>query len=796
MNPIDKITKKGTPLSEILYLESRFSHSARHSVLRFICWLLTLLVVLLFFNIFFKASFDITPQIFGIILIAVSVWLFLFSVELFFRFYYSDTLESVLDGARILYENKNGDISGSLISSKFGQRLLARAGVDQEARQSFIKSRRGFYNLKLSEELLGEGFTTKGLGLSIYDQDYEFSKFLSQQQINRDEFSGALDWLILENRIASFKENKFSKKHLEDIRGLAGNWSYGVTFTLDKYAKDLTFTSRLPSYIKVPTFEDNIDMMNSILSKSGDANLILIGEPWATANYVIPGLASRIVKGEVSSLLSKRRMMSLNYNALIASAKEKSNFENEFLKIFNEAAKAGNMILVIDDLPSFIQSAQQIGSDLGNLMSPYLEAAVQIVAISDPDRFHGVIEKNSSLMKGFDQVKIRDLKEDEVVRILENVGMEIEAKEGIYFTFPAILAIAKGADRYFSYGSMPDKAIDLLYKVVTGRRDNKKLITKKDVLNFIQLETNIPLGEISAGEKNKLTNLENILHERVVGQNRAIEAVSNAMRRGRLDIQNPKKPMGSFLFLGPTGVGKTETAKALAQVFFGDEKYLLRLDMTEYQSSDALNRLIGSFEGGKPGILSNMLRENPYGVLLLDEFEKTDKDVLNLFLQILDEGFFSDMNGKKINARNIIFIATSNAASDIIFDLVGKNQDINDSKNSLIKYIIDKNIFKPELVNRFDDVVIFEPLSPVQLKEIVNIMLGKLRNRLKDKGLDLTINDYLVDYVAKEGFNPVFGARPMNRAIQEKVEQTIAQKIIKGEISSGSTIEFKEGDLV
>ena len=266
--------------------------------------------------------------------------------------------------------------------------------------------------------------------------------------------------------------------------------------------------------------------------------------------------------------------------------------------------------------------------------------------------------------------------------------------------------------------------------------------------------------------------------------------MSNALRRARTGVRNPNKPIGSFLFLGPTGVGKTETAKALSYVFFGSEDNMMRLDMSEYQSDDAMDKLIGSFTSGKPGLLSNMIREKQYGLILLDEFEKTNKDVLNLFLQILDEGFFSDMTGQKINARNIIFIATSNAGADTIFAMVNAGKNPKDATEEIIADIVGKGLFKPELINRFDSTIIFKPLEIVDLQQIAKIMLTKVSDRMVEKGLKLEISDALIDYVATNGSNKAFGARPMNRFIQDSVEGAVANLILNGIAVPGKVIKF------
>jgi ATP-dependent Clp protease ATP-binding subunit ClpC len=395
-------------------------------------------------------------------------------------------------------------------------------------------------------------------------------------------------------------------------------------------------------------------------------------------------------------------------------------------------------------------------------------------------------------MAHFEVVTIKPLSLDEIVQVISREALISEEKYKILYTYPAILEIAKSAEYYFPEGVSADKASDLLNEISPWAIENNlELIGDDEVINYISKKTNIPISNISTAEKNKLLNLENLLMKRVIAQKEAVFAVSNAVRRSRAGIRNEKRPLGSFLFLGPTGVGKTETAKALADVFFGDEKLLMRLDMSEYQNKESLARLIGSQENNTQGILSNMLRENPYGVLLLDEFEKTNKEVLNLFLQIIDEGYFSDVTGKKVMARNIMFIATSNAGAEKIFEIVSTGKNLKNYEAEIISTIVKKEILKPELINRFDATVLFHPLSKQDLTEIAKLMLQKVEKRLGEKGMIFSIDKELIDFIAEGGYNPTFGARPMNRLIQDTVEQHMADLIIRGTLNAGQTINFK-----
>jgi ATP-dependent Clp protease ATP-binding subunit ClpC len=406
-----------------------------------------------------------------------------------------------------------------------------------------------------------------------------------------------------------------------------------------------------------------------------------------------------------------------------------------------------------------------------------------------------VLEKNQIFMQHFENILIREIDDSNALKVLENELVRFE-REGLFFTYPALLAVVDGAERYFPDGVMPDKAIDLLLEIVPKLlSERKSLVEKGDVLGLIETKTGIPVGEVKAEEREKLLDLENILKARIVGQDEAVKTVSSAVRRARSGITNPDRPLGSFLFLGPTGVGKTETTKVLADVFFGESARILRLDMSEYSGADSVEKLIGSFGSGKEGVLSSLLRERQYGVLLLDEFEKTTPDVMNLFLQILDEGFFSDSSGRKVSARNLIIIATSNAGSDRIWSAMQAGKDLSREKDAIVDDIVKSGVFKPELLNRFDGVVLFHPLTPAHLKRIAGLMLQKLHDRLAMQGINLAIDENLIDYVVGFGTDPKFGARPMNRAIQDKVEEAVARKILADSIPKGQEIRLNQGDF-
>ena len=523
--------------------------------------------------------------------------------------------------------------------------------------------------------------------------------------------------------------------------------------------------------------------------------MLLVGEEGVPRLAPLVRLARRIEAGTILPPLEHKHVFIFDGVPFVAAMQEKIRLETEIVKLLTEAVKAGNIIFVFADFDRFFTGAKALGSDLLAILDPFLISPnIQIVAISELGAFRQLFEPNPKIRERFERVLIEGAGVQGSIPIVEEEALRAERKNGILFTYPALRAVAESAERYFFEGIMPDKAIDLLLELVPKVKTiGKRTVTRADVLDLISKKTGINVSQATGEERAKLLKLEETLHDRVVGQDEAVKAISGALRRARSGISSPNRPMGSFLFVGPTGVGKTETTKALAQVFFGDESAITRLDMSEYASDDALPRLIGTFEGGKPGILASLLRERQYGVLLLDEFEKTNKEVHDLFLQILDEGFFTDVSGKRVNARNLIIIATSNAGSDLIWKLGQEGKPLD--KDVVLTEIINRAIFKPELLNRFDGIILFRPLTPEHLRIIAKFMLQKLGKRLQEKGIELVITDPLLDYLVSVGQDPKFGARPMNRAIQEKVEQVIAEKMLRGEVSAGSRVELGAADL-
>ncbi len=427
-------------------------------------------------------------------------------------------------------------------------------------------------------------------------------------------------------------------------------------------------------------------------------------------------------------------------------------------------------------------------------MLPYLETDdIQIVVGESSQRYEKGLSHDTRITQTFDVIEMNDVNEAGTLELLEQRALMHERTSGVVFSIPALQKIVESADRYFPSGSMPDKALDLLEELVPlTLRHNKTQVIPRDVEVLVSQVTKVPVGEPTKEERDLLLRLEEVLHKRVIAQDKAIDTVAKALRRARSGVGDKDKPLGTFLFLGPTGVGKTETAKALAYVLFGDEDTMIRLDMSEFQADTSLYDLIGDADSEKEGRLETLIRKRQFGVLLLDEFEKSHKNIHDLFLQILDEGSFTSGSGTPIHLKNLIIIATSNAGADLVWQWKQEGKDITKLKEKLIDHIVSHAIFRPELLNRFDEVVIFHALDEAHVRDIARIHLESFAKRiLHEKNITVIVTDELINHIVQKGYDPKFGGRPIERAIQDEIEQRIADELLAGTLHAGDTYIFK-----
>ncbi|WP_142830471.1 MULTISPECIES: ATP-dependent Clp protease ATP-binding subunit [Caryophanaceae] len=639
------------------------------------------------------------------------------------------------------------------------------------------------------------------------------------------------------------------------------------TPTLDGLARDLTQVAREGGLDPVIGRSDEITRVIEVLSRRTKNNPVLIGEPGVGKTAIAEGLAQQIVNNEIPETLRDKRVMVLDMGTVVAGTKYRGEFEDRLKKVMDEIRQAGNVILFIDELHTLIGAGGAEGAiDASNILKPSLSRGeLQCIGATTLDEYRKYIEKDAALERRFQPIQVDEPSVDESIQIIRGLRDRYEAHHRVKITDEAIEAAAKMSDRYISDRFLPDKAIDLIdeagskvrlrsyttppdlkelearleaarsekneavqsqefEKAASLRDAEQKLqnqldktkkewkekqgkeeseVTVEDIAKVVSMWTGIPVSKLAQTESDKLLNLESILHNRVIGQNEAVTSISKAIRRARAGLKDPKRPIGSFIFLGPTGVGKTELARALAESMFGDEDAMIRIDMSEYMERHSTSRLVGSPPGyvgyEEGGQLTEKVRRKPYSVVLLDEIEKAHPDVFNILLQVLEDGRLTDSKGRRVDFRNTVIIMTSNVGAEELkynkyvgFNLDDAKTDYKDMKGKMLAEL--KKAFRPEFLNRVDDMIVFHSLEKENLREIVNLMTKQLVDRLKEQDIDLELTEAALEKVAKEGYDPEYGARPLRRSLQKHVEDRLSEELLKGTALSGQRIIFDVED--
>lgn len=652
-------------------------------------------------------------------------------------------------------------------------------------------------------------------------------------------------------------------QHKEDLRKRNAKKAGGATSTLNQYSRDLTALAREGKLDPVIGRDTEIMRVVQILSRRTKNNPCLIGEPGVGKTAIAEGLALRIVNGEVPDTVKNKRVVTLDLSGMVAGSKYRGEFEERIKKVIKEVIEAGNIYLFLDELHTLIGAGGAEGAiDASNILKPSLSRGeIQMIGATTISEYRKYIEKDAALERRFQPVMVEEPSQEEAIRILSGIAYKYEEHHKVTISPEAIEAAVKLSDRYINDRNLPDKAIDLIdeasaalrlknmnipenikemqdairkydleiedaikneaYTEAAEHRRNQQelmkkydkavsryekaqaqknlVVTENDIAEVVSNWTKIPVQKLAQKESERLLKLESILHKRVVGQEEAVSAVARAMKRGRVGLQDPNRPIGSFLFLGPTGVGKTELSKALAEAMFGSENALIRVDMSEYMESHSVSKMIGSppgyvgFEEG--GQLSEKVRRNPYSVVLFDEIEKAHPDVFNVLLQVLDDGHITDSKGRKVSFKNTVLIMTSNAGAQRIIEpknlgfatKTDEKADYNKMKANVMEEV--KRLFKPEFINRIDEIMVFHPLTEKDMKQIITLLSKNLCDRCKTQmDIDLTFTSTLKDYLVKKYSDLKMGARPLKRAIQNVVEDELATAILEGRVKRGDVV--------
>ncbi len=754
-----------------------------------------------------------------------------------------------------------------LTSEKVKQSIEEIVGVGDEIEDanqiSFTpRSKRVIENAFLEARRLGtEYIGTEHLLIGIMKEgDCVATRIMLEEDVNPQGLYNELIKVLNEEGEESNESNSSSSKG-----------SYNSTPTLNQYGTDLTRQAKEGKLDPVIGRKEEIQRVIQILSRRTKNNPCLIGEPGVGKTAVAEGLAEKIVAGDVPEILKNKRVVSLDMASMIAGAKYRGDFEERIKKALKEVKKAGDVIIFIDEIHTIVGAGSAEGAvDAANILKPLLaRGEIQLIGATTLKEYRKYIEKDAALERRFSPVTVNEPTEEEATQILFGLRDKYEAHHNVKITDEAIKAAVELSSRYINDRYLPDKAIDLIDEAASKVRmssytepdsfkelkdkiekldkekeeairvqdfekaakirdkenakkkeleDAKKewetkssknvsTLKEEDIANVISSWTGIPVSKVSQSENDKLKNLEENLHKRVIGQDEAVSAVAKAIKRSRMGLKDPNKPIGSFLFLGPTGVGKTELSKALAENLFGSEDALIRIDMSEYMEPHSVAKLIGSPPGyvgyDEAGQLTEKVRRKPYSVILFDEIEKAHPDVMNMLLQVLDDGRLTDSQGRTVNFKNTVIIMTSNVGAKLITDKKtlgfieekeNGEKEYQDIKKDVMGEL--KKEFKPEFLNRIDEIIVFHKLEDNQIRKIVDIMLNNVAKLLKEQGIKLTVDENAKDLVAKKGTDKTFGARPLKRAIQTMVEDKIAEAMLDGKIKKEAKVTVQDDEIV
>lgn len=581
--------------------------------------------------------------------------------------------------------------------------------------------------------------------------------------------------------------------------GIAENWIYGYTFILEKFSKNINEEVAKEEDIYGIGHEDEIDTLVSVLGKITNRNALLVGEAGIGKSSLIQGVAQRINKGNVPNQIKDKRILQLDINGLIGYASVNSNVEVLIEKAARELQNSGDTILFIDEMQELVPSkAQESGHNLAGILLPHiLKSKFPIVGTVNYADYKKYFYSNESLRQSFTNIEVKEISSDDALQILETKVRILEDNFGIYITFPALISTVELAQRYLKEKKLPSSCVQLIEEASSWAKANGiTVLTSEHISKVISNQKGISVNSIDAKESTKLMKLEENIKSKVIGQDDAVQAVVEALRRAHTDIRNPNKPIGSFLFMGPTGVGKTHLAKIIAEEYFGDGKDIVRVDMSEYQELDSIDKFLGqntqsTLTGQNAITLVDRIKSNPYTVVLFDEIEKAHPQILDLFLQIFDEGRLTSSMGEVVDFTNSIIISTSNIGSRILLESFDDPSTTWEEAKDRTMIELRQSI-KPELLNRFDKVIIFHPHNIENLSEITDILLKELSDRLREKGLTMTWTNVISQLIASKANEPGMGARPIKRYIQDKIEGHIAKELIENSIKAGDNIEIKE----
>ena len=620
--------------------------------------------------------------------------------------------------------------------------------------------------------------------------------YLAEFKITSQDFSVVSNWI---NRIKNLAKNKHFWDKETGPAGVGEEWSYGYTPTLSLYSYDLSkYFGDTDIQINLFGHQGKLTEIETVLAKAQKNNCLLVGEPGVGKKTLVNAFALKLAKGDTLKALKYKRIRQIDIGRILAGGNV-GVWTDRLEQALSDAVEAGNIIIYIDNFQSLLggtdNSLKIGGIDATEILLPYLEkSGIHVIASISPNDYYSILRRKEGIVNSFEKVEVSPATPEDTEAILLETLPFIEQKYNCFIPFKTIKTAVSLADRYIHDVPFPEKALRLIEQAAVGLGGKKlEIMRPENVEKLVSQKTNVPVGEVQNQEKEKLLNLESFLHKRVIGQDEAIKAVADTLRRLRSGLTSGRRPAGVFLFLGPTGVGKTETARALAESYFGSEKQMIRLDMSEYQQPNSIDRLIGS-ASNTSGQLTDAVLANPFSLILLDELEKADKSILNLFLQVFEDGRLTDAMGRTSDFTNTVIIATSNAGAELIRERVSAGS-IEGLKQQFIDSLQQQGIFTPEFINRFDGVVVFKPLTQDELLKVAQLMIDSINKNLAEKRISVQVAPDALTKLVQLGYDPQFGARPMRRVITEKVENLLAKKMLEGTIQEGQNMAININDI-
>ncbi len=625
---------------------------------------------------------------------------------------------------------------------------------------------------------------------AMFMENAVMDQWLGENSMEMQDIVGGLMWE------ESFWARSLKPRGYDSYGGIGRDWASGFTQVLDQFGSNIS-VAIMDGQLDFSGVHRGhvIEQMLTNLGKSDRNNLAMVGEVGVGKTAIVYALAEKLIEGkEVSPALAYKQIVQIDSGAVTAAVNGNVSLELIFGQIINNANRAGNIILYLDEAQLFFGSGSGT-VDISGIILPALQSgSVSIITSFNLDDWSRVSSANPSLASMFARVDVEPADKEQTIGILQDISIALESRSKGMVTFKALQTAYEMSERYLRNKAMPARAIDLLSDSMNYPVDG--FITEESVAKATEILTNTKVSKVSEDEKTQLLNLEDLIHKRMINQSRAVKVVSDALRRSRAGVRNTHRPIGSFLFLGPTGVGKTELSKSLASVYFGNEENMNRLDMSEYQNKSDIKRLLASASMQDTGSsFLQKINQNPFSVILLDEIEKAHPDILNLLLQMLDEGILTDDHGHKVSFKESIIICTSNAGANDIRTQISAGKKLEDFESELTDKLITDNIFRPELINRFDEIVLFRPLTRDELLEIANLIIAGVNKELAGKKVSIVLTQPALVHLVELGYDPRLGARPMRRVISRLVENLIAQKLLTGELKPGSNLTLDIDDL-